>query len=55
MPYIDSNGVAKETFGADRCEHKYVLDRSCNFLGPPLLIKSILPMHPVSTQCPCKS
>lgn len=32
MPYIDSNGVAKESFGADRCEHKYVLDRSCNFL-----------------------
>ena len=33
MPYIDSNRVAKESSGADRCEHKYVLDRSCNFLG----------------------
>lgn len=33
MPYIDSNGVAEESFGADRCEYKYVLDRPCNFLG----------------------
>ena len=33
MPYINSNGVAEESFGADRCEYKYVLDRPCNFLG----------------------
>ena len=33
MPYIDSNRVAKGPSSADRCEHKYVLDRPCNFLG----------------------